>query len=76
MNGHPSYAVRRHPLHFGWFMESCWCVLTAFPMKARGVDVCMEDEGLRADRAGGVGIDDPRQRREADAYNRAAHVQG
>lgn len=47
MNGHPSYTIRRHPKHWGVFLESCWCVWTTFPMAPRGADPLMEDEMLR-----------------------------
>ena len=63
MNGHPSYTVRRHPKHWGVFLESCWCVWTAFPMAPRGADPLMEDEALR------VSTKDPRQLREVENYN-------
>eukprot|EP00746_Dinoflagellata_sp_MGD_P061977 gnl/MRDRNA2_/MRDRNA2_26139_c0_seq2.p1 gnl/MRDRNA2_/MRDRNA2_26139_c0~~gnl/MRDRNA2_/MRDRNA2_26139_c0_seq2.p1 ORF type:complete len:246 (-),score=31.11 gnl/MRDRNA2_/MRDRNA2_26139_c0_seq2:19-756(-) len=65
MNGHPSYHVCRHPIHWGVFMQSCWCVWAGFPMAPRGVDACMEDQALQ------VTIDDPRQLREVQRYNRA-----
>lgn len=68
MNGHPSYTVRRHPSHWGVYMESCWCVWTGFPMAPRGDDLAMEDEALS------VTADDARQRREVDAYNLAVRV--
>ena len=64
MNGHPSYTVRRHPKHWGVYLESCWCVWTAFPMAPPGADLLMEDEALR------VSTDDPRQRAEVAHYNR------
>ena len=63
MNGHPSYVVRRHPAHWGVFMESCWCVWTGFPMAPSGRDPWMEDRALK------VSADDPRQRQEVQAYN-------
>ena len=67
MNGHPSYTVRRHPEHWGVFIESCWCVWTAFEMAPKGHDLAMEDEALR------VFADEPRQRREVERYNSAVN---
>lgn len=74
MNGHPSYHVRRHPVHWGVYLQSCWCVLSGFPMEAKGVDPHMEDEALD------VTCENPRQRREVEIYNEmmvssAVHVQ-
>ena len=65
MNGHPSCTVRRHPRHWGVVLESCWCLWTGFDMAPRGQDAAMEDAALS------VGADDPRQRREVEAYNLA-----
>lgn len=46
IDGHPTYTTRRHPEHWGVVLDSCWSVLTAFPMVPRGADPHMEDEGL------------------------------
>ena len=63
MNGHPSYVLSRHPLHGGVILQSCWCVLSGFPMANRGYDPFMEDDALD------LSTDDPRQAAEVARYN-------
>jgi len=46
VNSFPAYNVRRHPKNWGWVMENCWVVLTAFPMPPKGADPLLEDESL------------------------------
>ena len=69
MNGHPSYYVSRHPIHAGLILQSCWCVLSSFPMARRGEDASMEDDALDLSPE-----NDARQAAEAAAYNDRVHV--
>ena len=46
INGHPPYVLSRHPRTWGLFMQSCWCVWTAFDMPAKGGDATLEDDAL------------------------------
>jgi hypothetical protein len=57
----PTYAVRRHPAHWGWLMESCWGLYTSFEPPPPGEDPLMDDEGLT--------VTAEVQSREAHAYN-------
>ena len=63
MNGHPSYRLTRHPVHWGIVLQSCWCVLAGFEIAPRGLDPHMEDEALE------VTADDARQLRQVESYN-------
>ena len=52
ISGHSgSPRVRRHPHHWGVFLEADWCVFTGFAMQPRGAEPEMEDEALRASSA-------------------------
>jgi len=44
--GQPPYHVCRHAPTWGVYMESCWCVWTAFDMPCRGESPDLEDEAL------------------------------
>ena len=57
----PTYAVRRHPTHWGWLMESCWGVYSSFEPPPPGEDPLLDDEGLT--------VTAEVQFREAFAYN-------
>ena len=57
----PTYAVRRHPTHWGWLMESCWGVYSSFEPPPPGEDPLMDDSGLL--------VSAEVQFREAQAYN-------
>ena len=67
MNGHPSYRLTRHPVHWGIVLQSCWCVLAGFEIAPRGEDPHMEDAELEVTAA------DPRQQRQVERYNNLAH---
>lgn len=45
-NGRPTMEFFRHPVHWGLYMHSIWCVWTAFPMEPLGKDLLMEDYWL------------------------------
>eukprot|EP01084_Bolivina_argentea_P290847 499721_1 len=32
VNSYPKKYVSRHPIHWGWIMQSCWVIYTSFPM--------------------------------------------
>ena len=68
----PELSLSSPPLqrqvHWGMLLESCWCLWTGFELAPRGQDpamATMEDEALS------VSANDPRQRREVEAYNMA-----
>ena len=63
INGHPPYVVGRHPQTWRLYMQSCWCVWTAFDMPARGVDAVLEDAALA------VTAEEPAQRCAIERYN-------
>lgn len=63
MNGHPPYVVYRHAATWGVYMESCWCIWTAFEMPMRGDSPDLEDEALKVTAA------DPAQHRAVVRYN-------
>jgi len=54
-NRQPPYRVYRHAPTWGIYMESCWCVWTAFEMPPRGDAPELEDEALH------ITADDPTQ---------------
>jgi len=54
-------------VHWGIYLQSCWCVITGFPMAPRGEDALMEDSALD------LSVDDPRQAEEAARYNSHAY---
>jgi len=66
-NGHPGMLLYRHPLHWGFYLQSAWTVWTSFPMAPRGEDPFMEDGQLE------VGVDDPVQAHEIARYNSRVH---
>eukprot|EP00747_Dinoflagellata_sp_TGD_P170539 gnl/TRDRNA2_/TRDRNA2_202358_c0_seq1.p1 gnl/TRDRNA2_/TRDRNA2_202358_c0~~gnl/TRDRNA2_/TRDRNA2_202358_c0_seq1.p1 ORF type:complete len:274 (-),score=44.20 gnl/TRDRNA2_/TRDRNA2_202358_c0_seq1:64-885(-) len=66
MNGHPPYVVCRHAPNWGVYMQSCWCLWTAFEMPPHGTCPELEDEALAAL---GVTADDPVQQRAVARYN-------
>lgn len=59
----PTYVVSRHAPNWGWVMESCWALYTAFPMPRPGEAGGALDDGA----PGRIGVD--AQQREAYAYN-------
>jgi len=63
INGHPPYVIGRHPPNWGVFIQSCWCLLTAFEMPPRGAVAELEDSAL------GVTAMDEVQRRAVARYN-------
>ncbi|KAI9023925.1 hypothetical protein DFJ74DRAFT_705667 [Hyaloraphidium curvatum] len=42
----PAAVVGRHSKHWGFFLQSCWHLSTAFPLPKRGEDPEMDDENL------------------------------
>eukprot|EP00960_Hanusia_phi_P021776 644814-Hanusia_phi.AAC.3 len=42
----PTYVVSRHPKHRGFLMQSCWAVMSSFPLPPPREDPDMEDEAL------------------------------
>eukprot|EP00475_Leptophrys_vorax_P028254 TRINITY_DN4080_c0_g1_i3.p1 TRINITY_DN4080_c0_g1~~TRINITY_DN4080_c0_g1_i3.p1 ORF type:complete len:356 (+),score=97.55 TRINITY_DN4080_c0_g1_i3:1562-2629(+) len=42
----PAYIVSRHPVNWGFIMQSCWVVLTSFEMPPPGSDPLLEDDNL------------------------------
>ena len=41
----PASILSRHS-NWGWLMQSCWSLATAFPLPAKGTDMELEDENL------------------------------
>lgn len=58
----PTYAVRRHPEHWGFIIESCWGVYTSYEPPRPDDDAFAADEAL-------LTVTSAVQFREADAYN-------
>jgi hypothetical protein len=58
----PTYAVRRHLLHWGWIMESCWGVYTSYEPPRPDDEAFAADEAL-------LTVTSAVQFREANAYN-------
>jgi len=58
VNNFPPYVVRRYK-NWGFVMESCWVLYTAFPMPPKGIDPELEIEQISIST----------QRRDALAYN-------
>lgn len=52
VNEYPSYLTSRHPVNWGFIMQSCWVLWTSFPMPAMGADTLLDNDLLN------VSVDD------------------
>jgi len=68
VNHYPTYIVSRHPTNWGFLMQSCWVLLTGFPLPKLGSEE-LKDLGL-VDEKLAVTFQD--QWEEAVAYNHGA----
>ena len=46
IEGQPPFVVKRHPVHHGVYLDSEWCLLSAFPLAPRGTDPAMDMEDV------------------------------
>jgi len=68
VNHYPTYIVSRHPTNWGFLMQSCWVLLTGFPLPKLGSEE-LKELGLVDDK---LSVTFQDQWEEAVAYNHGA----